>query len=190
MPLFTSQRERRLWLLALAVIVAIYSTLGLAGTLVQELRQHDLLEVSFIAGFLLAIVAIVGSALKRRPGRHEIWVTIGVVAVYGMILVRMGVDPVERTHLFEFGIVAVLIYEALIERRRSRPVPAPAVLAVLVTTVLGWIDEGIQAFLPSRVYDLRDVGTNALAALMAVSASLAIGWARRRNLVSDSSEDH
>ena len=40
MSLFTSDRERRLWLWTLAVVVAIYSTLGLAGTLAGALREQ------------------------------------------------------------------------------------------------------------------------------------------------------
>ena len=38
----------------------------------------------------------------------------------------------------------------------------------------GWLDEGIQALLPNRVDDIRDVGFNALAGLMAITARLAI----------------
>ena len=36
---FTSDRERRLWSWVLAVIVAIYSTLGLAGTLAEHIAE-------------------------------------------------------------------------------------------------------------------------------------------------------
>lgn len=180
MSSFTSNRERRLWLFALAVVLAIYSTLGLAGKLAEALRQQGLLEVSFVVGFLTVVGAIVGSELKKRPGRREIWVTLGVTAVYAMVVVRMGITPEERSHLFEYGLLAVLIYQALAERvRNGRSVPIPAVLAIAVTALLGWLDEGIQAFLPNRVYDLRDVGINALAGLMAVVASLAIARARR-----------
>ncbi|MDX1503805.1 MAG: hypothetical protein R3325_15705 [Thermoanaerobaculia bacterium] len=42
-------------------------------------------------------------------------------------------------------------------------------------------DEGIQSLLPHRVYDLRDVGTNAAAGLLAVAASRALSRARRRD---------
>ncbi len=180
MSSFTSGRERRLWLYALAVVVAIYSTLGLAGTLAADLRERDLLNASFVVGFLLVIAAVLGSTLKRRPGRREIWVALGVTAVYGMVVVRMGITPEERTHLFEYGLVAVLIHQALIERvRNGARVPIPAVLTVAVTALLGWLDEGIQGLLPNRVYDLRDVGVNALAGLMAISASVALGRARQ-----------
>lgn len=177
---FTSDRERRLWFYALAVVVAIYSTLGLAGTLAQALRAQNLLNVSFAVGFLLVVAAIIGSVLKRRPGRREICLALGVAAAYGMVVVRMGVTPEERTHLFEYGLVAVLIHQALTERvRNGRRVPIPAVLTLAVTALLGWLDEAIQGLLPNRIYDLRDVGVNALAGLMAIAATLILARARR-----------
>lgn len=189
-PPFSSSRERRLWGWALAVVVAIYATLGLAGTLARALRESGLLAVAFGLCFLLAVVAIAASTLRRRPGRREIWVGLGVAVAYGMVLVRMGVTAEERTHLFEYGLVAVLIHRALEERRANgRRVPAPAVLAVIAAALLGWIDEGIQAVLPNRVYDPLDAGTNALAALMAVTASEALRWARRRATSEEPSRD-
>ena len=90
MSLFSSDRERRLWLWALAVVVAIYCSLGPAGTLAEALREHDLLGPSFAVGFLLVIGAIAGIALRQKPGPREIWVALGVAAVYGMLLTRMG----------------------------------------------------------------------------------------------------
>ena len=179
MSLFTSDRERRLWFWTLAVVVAVYSTLALAGTLAGFLSERNLLDVSFVLGWLLMVVAIAGQSAKRRPGSSEIWVALGVTSVYLMAWFRIE-SPEERTHLFEYGLVAVLVYEALTERlRQGRRVPSPAFLAVLVAALLGWLDEGIQAILPNRVYDIRDVGFNALAALMAIVASLALARARR-----------
>lgn len=181
MALFASDRERRLWWLALAVVVAIWSTLGLAGTLVATLRDRDLLDAAFVTAFAVVIAAIAVGALRKRPRGREIWVGLAIAAVYGMVIVRMGIPVAERTHLFEYGLVAVLVHRALDERRRAgRRVPVPAVLAVAITASAGWIDEGIQALLPHRVYDLRDVGFNALAAVMAVGARVALVSVRRR----------
>jgi hypothetical protein len=160
-------------------MVGIYSTLALAGTLAGFLRERNLLEVSFVFGLLLMAGAVVGHSLYRRPDRGDIWVTLGVTASYLMVWFRIE-SPEERTHLFEYGLVAVLIYEALTERlRHGRRVPSPAFLAVLVTALLGWLDEGIQAVLPNRFYDIRDVGFNALAGLMAIAATLVLARARR-----------
>ena len=177
---FSSDRERRLWFWALAVVVAIYAALGLAGSLASQLRERNLLNISFMLAFAMVVAAIIGSALHRRAGRRELWVLLGVTAVYGMIIVRMGVSAEERSHLFEYGLVAVLLYQALAERRRNGwRAPYPAVVTVVAVALLGWLDEGIQALLPHRVYDIRDVGVNALAGLMAVAASLIIARARR-----------
>ena len=119
-PLFTSTRERRLWLWSLAVVAAIYSTLGLAGSLAARLRENNLMGAAVLVLMTLTVATIVGSGLRRRPGRRELWVGLGLTAVYGMAVLRMGAGPEERTHLFEYGIVAVLIYQALRERARGR----------------------------------------------------------------------
>lgn len=175
-PVFTSRRERRLWLFALAVVVAIYSTLGLAGSLAETLREHSLLPAAVLVLMLATVAAIVGSGLKRRPGRREVWVALGVTAVYAMAVVRMGGTMEERTHLFEYGIVAVLIYQALSERARNgRGVWAPAVLALAATVALGWLDEGIQALIPNRVYDNFDVVRNSVAAAVGIAGSVVVG---------------
>lgn len=179
MTLFTSKRERRLWILTLVVVATIYSTLGLARTLAGELRDRNMLDNAFVIGFFLLIAAVVIQGLRKKPGGLEIGVWIGIGAVYLMAVVRMGL-PEERTHLFEYSLVALLIYQALMERRSNGGrVRFPAAAAVVATALLGWIDEGIQALMPSRVYDIVDVGFNALAGLMAVLGILALGWARR-----------
>ena len=97
-----------------------------------------------------------------------------------LVFLRMAI-PEERSHLIEYGVVAVFIHEALTERAsQGRRVPIPALLAVLATAVVGVLDESIQAILPNRVLDPLDIGFNALVGLMAVGASLALARARRR----------
>lgn len=180
MSLFSSDRERRLWLWTLAVVVAIYSTLGLVRPLATGLRERGLLAPAFVLGMLLVVAAIVAKAVRARPGGVEIAVGLGVAAAYLLVFVRMEI-PEERTHLVEYGVLGVLIHEALTERaRQGRRVPVPAVDAIVATAALGLLDECIQAVLPSRVFDVRDILFNALAGTMAVGASVALAWARRR----------
>lgn len=173
-------RERRLWLALAAVLLGIYATLSPAQRWAAALRDRGQLgAVTAGALFLLAVVAGV-AWLRTRPGRLETGVACGLGAVYVVTVIRLP-EPEARSHLFEYGVVAVLILLALRERRgRGERVPAPALLAVLATGALGWLDEGIQALLPTRVYDLRDVGFNALAGAMAVAATSLMGWARGR----------
>lgn len=179
MALFTSKRERSLWLWALAVLVAIYSTLGPARALVDFLRERNLLRVSFGVLVGLVVVAILWHGTRKRPGWSEVGVGFGVALAYGVAFLRIA-NPAERTHLIEYGVVAVLMYLALTERGRlGRGVPAPAAVTVASTALLGLVDEGIQLVLPSRVFDWNDVLFNALAAFMAIVAMLALAPVRR-----------
>ena len=178
--LFASDRERRLWAWTLAVVVAIYSTLGLARTLAGILRDEGLLVAAFVAGMVLVGATVLALGLRTRPGAAEIGIALGIAAAYFMVMLRMAL-PEERTHLIEYGVVAVFIHEALKERaRQGRRVPVPALLAIAAASVVGTIDECIQWFLPSRVFDPEDIMFNFLAALMAVASSVALSWARRR----------
>lgn len=178
MPVFTSRREQRLWLWTAVVLVAIYSTLGPARTLVDALRERNLLGISFAFLVLLVAAVIVSQWAKKRPGWREIGVALGIALAYWMTFLRIE-NPAERTHLIEYGIVAALIHQALQERARNgRPVPGPAALTVGVTALLGLLDEGIQAVLPDRVFDWIDVVFNALAGLMVIVARLALAPVR------------
>ena len=179
---FTSQRERRLWGWALASVAAIYSTLGLATTLAGVLGESGLGPALFVLSCLLIVAAAVTQGLKTQAGRAEIGVALGITAVYLLVFARMSI-PTERSHLVEYGVVALFVHEALAERAsQGQRVPAPALLAVLLTVPVGLVDECIQLFLPSRVFDPVDMLFNALAAVMAVTARSALAWARARRV--------
>ncbi len=182
MSLFTSARERALWLWALVTVAIIYSTLGVARVGVEFLRERNLLRVGVAVILLVAAAAVAARLARRRPGAREIAVALGFAAIYTLAVLRLERSE-ERLHLLEYGLVAGLIYAALEERRRNgRPPAAPAwLVAVVATAALGWLDEGIQAVLPSRVYDLRDVALNAAAGVLAVGAAISLAWARRRD---------
>lgn len=176
---FTSHRERRLWACALAVIVAIYATLGLARTLAQFLNGTGLGERLFVVACLLVLLVVLTRGWTSRPGIVEIAVAIGVGTAYLLVFVRMAV-PTERSHLIEYGILAILIYEALLERvSQGKQVPVPGCWAIVIASAVGVIDEAIQAVWPGRFCDPVDMLFNVLAAAMAVAATAALAWARR-----------
>ena len=58
MAFFSSKRVRRYWFYTLAIVAAIYLTLGLAPELTLILREQDLLEASFAAGIVLVVATI------------------------------------------------------------------------------------------------------------------------------------
>jgi peptidoglycan/LPS O-acetylase OafA/YrhL len=178
---FSSRRERRLWIWTLAAVAAIYSTIALAGSLVQVMPDNNQAGFLFFVAMFLIGATIIVEGLKIRLSGAEIGIALGVAAVYLLAIARLGLSVAERSHLIEYGVVAVFIHQALLERAsQGRHVPVPVLLAILATTVIGVLDECIQFFIPNRVFDPIDILQNFLAALTAVLASVVLGWARRR----------
>lgn len=181
MPFFTSKRERRLWLALGFALLGIYATLGQTPAIVAALGA-DLIEsaeANLVFALLALLVVIPVFFIDKRLGRVEIAVGLGILAVYLLAWLRLG-SWEERTHLFEYALVAALVHEALLERRdNGRRVPAPALLALVISILLGWLDEGIQSLLPNRVFDLIDVAFNSLAATMIIGARCVVRWTRR-----------
>ena len=182
MSFFSSRRERRLWSALAIVLVAIYATLGNAPEIAAMLRERKSLTGTMFVVFLAALVVISVLFIRRRPGRVEIAAGAGILIVYLLAWIRIGVaTPEERTHLFEYSLVAALVHEALLERRENgRRVPVPAILALVISILLGWLDEGIQSLLPNRVYDTIDILFNALAATMIIGARSILAFVQRR----------
>lgn len=177
-PLFSTDRERRLWIWTLVVVVTIYATLGLASQLAQLLYNQGLSAAVLLFCMGLIGLMVLTQGLRTRPRGMEIGIGLGIASVYLMVFLRLTIP--ERSHLIEYSVVAVLIYEALIERAtHGRRVLAPPLLAVLATSFIGAIDEFTQLFLPSRHFDWTDMLFNFLASLMAVVSMVVLGWARR-----------
>ncbi|WP_428276748.1 VanZ family protein [Candidatus Palauibacter sp.] len=180
---FSSNRERRLWLWALAVVVAIYTMADLVRTLADALRESGLIELTptmFSAGMLLIGVMILVQGLRERSRGVEVGFALGVAAI-AVIGFARGIAAAERSHLIEYAVLALIIHEALVERKaRGWRVPVPAVLAITVTTAVGVVDECIQFFLPSRTFDWFDIGFDLLASVIAVGPSVGLRWLRRR----------
>ena len=182
MTFFSSKRERRLWSALVIVLIAIYATLAHVPAIAAILRERNELTGSMFVGLLVAMVVNTVLFIRKRPGRAEIAVWVGILMVYLTAWLRIGIaSPEERTHLFEYSLVAALVHEALLERRENgRRVPAPALLALVISIALGWIDEGIQSLLPNRVYDNIDVLFNALAATIIIGARWSLAFVRRK----------
>jgi len=177
---FTSKRERNLWLSTGIVLISIYATLGLAGILAEQIQNRGVLNGAYLLLAGLTLVVFLTQGLKTRPGGMDIAIAIGMVVIFSMVVVRMGISVTERTHLFEYGLVATFIFQALAERaQNNRAVPHLALITIGATAFFGLLDEGIQAILPNRVFDIRDVAFNAIAAVIAVCFSLLLTQARK-----------
>lgn len=164
----------------MVVLFAIYATLFFGGQLVDFMIERRLLEQSTFYLFLLLVCAFVVSGWKNADKRATYWIYAGVVAVYGMALLRMDLTTAERSHMFEYGLLALLIYEALLERKANgAKIKIPALIAIFMAGTIGLIDECIQYFIPYRVFDLVDIAFNYMASAFGVLTSLGVRTLQR-----------
>lgn len=179
MPLFKSSQEKRYWLFAALVLIAILSTLTLGRPLQKLLLDQNTQAGIFMLGMFLTGVVIVMHGLKFQPSKTEMVIWIGLIAVYLMLFLRLGLP--ERSHLMEYSVLTIFIHKALIERFQVKShFFKPALIAFIITCSIGIIDEGIQYFLPERVFDWEDILFNSIASFMAIGGSLILHWAKRK----------
>ncbi len=178
--------ERFWWRAAAAYLVLLYLSLYPIQFVMDFLRAHDLLRASLAASFATLAALVVLALVRRRAGRLEWLALVAVGAVYALQMSRMGIVQ-ERFHLAEYGGLALILRAALAARFArpghgvARPRAVAAAGAWLLAVAAGWLDELIQAVLPNRRYDLRDVGFNALAAALALAGLAALELARGRD---------
>lgn len=182
MPFFTSKRERKLWIYLAIVLVAIYSTLAVAPMLIDWVKDQGLIGASFSGALLLILLAFFTSGLQFRPRGIEMGALVGIIAAYMLVFARMSI-PEERSHLAEYTVVGILVFEILRERKANgKNIPYAWFWAILITMAAGVLDECIQALLPNRVFDWRDILFNTLAAIMSVSSISILTWIRNKTI--------
>lgn len=151
-----AQQKAARWALGLWLGL-IYSTLGVVRFVVDRLRADGWLVITVAALFAVAFVACAVIIARKAP---RALVTLALIGcVYAAIVANMA-SPEERTHLLQYGVVGLLSYVSF----------GRYTYALVFTAAAGWVDEGIQALLPTRHYDLRDVGFNALAGALACAS--------------------
>lgn len=112
-----------------------------------------------ISGFL-ALLSILIFRLKTRNISPYIWLFLGC-GIYIYFTLRLKKTPEEAAHFIEYGLLTFFVFKALSHRIRDRTV---FITTVLLVTCVGIVDEFIQWLLPSRVWDYKDIGLNALSA--------------------------
>ncbi|MHB8878508.1 MAG: VanZ family protein [Myxococcaceae bacterium] len=159
-------------------LAAIYSTLAVARVVSNYLRDANLLRLTVLASFVLAAVAV-ALVVVRTPALRG-W-KVGLAFALAACAYAGAIYPMNRPevmlHFIEYGVVALLAAAAAPRRLGPR---SRFLAAAVFTLAAGWLDEGIQALLPSRYYDLRDVAFNAAAGLFALATLAGVRYAAAR----------
>lgn len=126
-------------------------------------RQFPLLVGGAIA---VAIAAAVIVALLRIRDRRAwrftgITVALAGAGTYAQLVAtgNLLVDVVEHVHFIEYGLLAWMFYWAWIRVDHGGAIIWP----LLAATLVGIVDESVQAFIPGRVGEAHDIFLNVVA---------------------------
>lgn len=166
-----ARRAKRLWawLGAGVMMSAILLTLPITPFLWEKgyaVFGKRLNNIGYIVSFLLLFLLIMFMLRHwKRYGPLRITSLAVLGFVYGYVLRYQCKFPAERLHLVEYGFLAFLIYCALSFDFSHR---ISLLFAFLCSSGFGMFDESIQYILPNRKFELRDIMTNIIAALLGV----------------------
>ncbi|HSL81317.1 MAG TPA: VanZ family protein [Thermoanaerobaculia bacterium] len=160
-------RRRALrWLPPLALSVAVVAAAPFVGVLQREVRESfGLGYLRWVTGALavagaLALLWAIARIRERRALRYGALALAGSLVALQVVSWSTGAietDVLERVHLLEYGLLAVLFERAFRVRHPGRLLPVLAFAAVALVSVA---DEGVQWLTPVRVGDVRDVVLN------------------------------
>jgi hypothetical protein len=145
----------------------IYATIPLARAVVEILDQQFGREIIWHACLLLFVlgggIAWHGLRHRRLPRDAYLW-QILVLGIFAVTIYRLRGIPEEALHVSEYALLGVLVYRAFSHRLRDYTIYP---LGVLLTAMVGIVDEYIQWVVPERYFDLTDIRINFFAGLLA-----------------------
>ena len=158
--------------------VAAASLIVVASPFIGEIRTavERTFPGQYLALVLAAIVmpAVLAAALAlvrirdRRPLRYGLLAAAAAIAtVYATV---MQTTRTEQFHFTEYGVLTLLFYRAW----RARGDASAIVLPICASVVTGFVDEGFQWFVPSRVGEMRDVVLNGVGITCGVLVGVAL----------------
>ncbi len=165
-------KTRTKWIVIICEILLIYSTLYIVRFITTFLSERGLLSLTIYTMTSVFFLLVALYVLRLKPSVLSILLLIPILGAYGALFLKMKI-LVERIHLLEYWLLGFMLTGALNDRWRPR---RSAGIALAAAATAGYVDEAIQYFLPNRVYDLRDVGFNALAGFGGIVVFAVLHW--------------
>lgn len=121
---------------------------------------------SFFGYFVLIVVAaaffillsLLLFRLKIRSFTNYLWLIL-VTALYIYFTLKLWNVPVEAVHFLEYGLLGFFFFTALKFHIKDKSI---YFIAFFCGSLVGIFDEILQWMVPLRLWDIRDVGLNAL----------------------------
>lgn len=156
--------EKVYWILAGLTYLLILSTIFLMDFLSS--RPQGQQAVVFLLGMLLVGGSVLFHILPSSPRRIFVLIAVGILALLLMLTLRLSLA--ERSHLIEYGVLAVFVHRAFLLRYETSSKFRSALHAFTLCFVLGAVDELIQHWMPQRHFDPVDIAFNSMAILLPI----------------------
>lgn len=155
-------------LITIGYLTAIYAFLPFSSGVMLSLRGAGVIAPLITAAYLAAAIGVVGLMLLyfriRDSAAYLLMACLGLVVAYFIAGLEV---PQERIHFLQYSALVIAVIWTLEAFPRLLNVRyALLFVAVLFTSLAGLVDEAIQGVIPGRVFDWRDVGFNATAAII------------------------
>lgn len=112
-----------------------------------------------VASVLVVILYYFIFRFRVKSIAQYLWlITCG--GVYAFFTLNLSEHPEEAIHFLEYGLLTYFVFNALSHSVRDWTV---YISTVCIVSFIGITDEFIQWLLPTRVWDYKDIGLNALA---------------------------
>ena len=162
------KRLIRDWTFLALCAATVLSTISLVRPMEEWLKSNGVLSILVVGPivlifFVLVILAIISLARPGQGRAVRLFYLLNIAIAYFLLFQVLGKFPVERAHLVVYGAAGILALRVAWHYKRGIEAYA---LAFTMTFFLGFMDEAIQYFTPGRVYDPRDVATDAISGLM------------------------
>ena len=158
------------WLAPLVLTLWLWGSVPFVRVISDWLRDHGLLRICISAAGLLLLLAFVCFVRRQAPplSRRRWAMLMGLLGLTVLLMMTVVQRPEEHVHFLHIGLLTFLVWRALPQTRGALG------WAVLASTLVGTVEEAMQLVVPRRVFDGRDIGMSAAAAVLAGVALWAI----------------
>ncbi len=170
------------WAVLAVYVAVVYAFLPLGPrvglALLRTAPGAWLLGPGLVGATLAGACALLLHLRRQRAPGWAYAALVGVALAYVVAFSWLRLQRLERTHLPEYGVAAVLAWRAVAPLFQGAVAGYAA--AAALGAAIGYGDELLQGMLPGRYYDLRDVAMNALGAVLGMMVLAAIRSGRVR----------
>ncbi len=145
--------------ITLGYLLAIYASLGIVRPIAEQLRAAGLLRLTVYSLLGLGTVALLWWRHRDMARARLAW-RILLIALLVLISLLFPGLPEEKLHFLTYGLLGWLLCWSM---ESDFPTPRTLLTALALAWSAGTVDELIQWYLPSRIFDLRDIFFNGVA---------------------------